>query len=92
MAEEIKFKSAEDFTYTVKLYSGKEVIVDLMKITDLEFRMLYRGDTDEEERIKIFCKVTDVKPEEYKKLKFPELKQLTDTILKLGLQPAANPT
>jgi len=91
MAEEIKFKSAEDFTITIELYSGRKVFFDLMKITDREWRLIFKPDTPEEEVTSLICKVTDLKPEEYQKLKLPELKQLTETLLKLGLQPVSNP-
>ena len=92
MADEIKFKSAEDFSITIKLYSGREVFIDLMKITDREWRAIFKADTSEKEEVKLICKVTDLEPKEYLGLKVPELKQLTETLLKLGLQPAANPT
>ena len=91
MVDEIKYKSAEEFATDITLYSGKVVHIDLMKITEKEWRKIFDKDTNDDEEISVICKVTDLKPEEYNNLKLPEIKQLTEALLKLGLQPAANP-
>lgn len=92
MADEIKYKGAEEFSTDITLYSGKVVHIDLMQITEKEWRKIFDKDTKDDEEIAVICKVTNLKPGEYTSLKLPEIKQLTEALLKLGLQPAANPT
>ena len=89
---DIKYVSAEVFTTTIELYSGRVVAIDLMAITEREWRKLFKTSTTDEDENKIICKVTDLKPEEVEELKKPEFKQLMEALLKLGLTPAANPT
>lgn len=91
MANEITYKSADEFKTKIELYSGKLVTIDLMAITEKEWRTLFSQGTDEETESKILCKVTDLTAEEIASLKKPEFKQLVEALLNLGLTPAANP-
>jgi len=92
MADKMEFKSAEDFKTEITLYSGLVVRLDLMKITEKEWRTIFDPKTTDEEEIKLVCKVSDMTPEQYKNLKLPEIKQFSEALLKLGIQPAANPS
>ena len=90
---EMKFKSADDFKMTITLYSGRQVTIDLMQITDKEWRSLFSKDTKDEDENALLSKVAGLTSEEIQQLKLPELKQITETLLELGMQPTkANPT
>ena len=92
MADKIEFKPADDFKTEITLYSGLKVHLDLMQITEKEWRKIFDPKTSDEEEIELVCRVSDMTPEQYKNLKLPEVKQFSEALLKLGLQPTANPS
>lgn len=91
MADEVTYKVAEDFKTTVKLFSGKEVTIDLMKLTSKEWRSVIAG-LDFEEEIKILSKVTGLTEDELTSISQPDYRLIAEHFIKSGTQPLANPT
>ena len=48
MADKIEFKPADDFKTEITLYSGLKVHLDLMQITEKEWRKIFDPKTSDE--------------------------------------------
>jgi len=92
MADEPKYKVAEDFKATVKLYSGNEVIIDMMKVSTTEWKTAVKVNTTEEEEYKILSKATGLDAGEIGKLPQPDYRLIIDAFIRIGTQPLTNPT
>lgn len=92
MADEVKYKVAEDFKATVKLYSGKEVVIDMMKVSTKEWKTAVRVNTSEEEEYKIVSKATGLAVLELENLSQPDYRLIVDAFIRIGTQPLTNPT
>lgn len=92
MAEDVNYKVAEDFKAEVKLFSGKQVGIDLMKASAKEWRLITNPKTTEEEEFAILAKVTSIKVEELAELAQPDYRMIVDAFIRLGTQPLTNPT
>ena len=92
MAEDVNYKVAEDFKATVKLFSGKEVIIDLMKPSAKEWRQITNPKTTEQEEYAILAKATGMSAEELAELPQPDYRLVIDAFVRLGTQPLTNPT
>ena len=92
MADEVNYKVAEDFKATVKLFSGKEVVIDLMKPSAKEWRLITNPKTTEEEEYAILAKATGMSAEELGELAEPDYRLIIDAFVRLGSQPLTNPT
>ena len=92
MAEEVNYKVAEDFKASLKLFSGKDVIIDLMKASAKEWRLITNPKTTEEEEFAILAKVTSITEKELGELAQPDYRLIVDAFIRLGTQPLTNPT
>jgi hypothetical protein len=92
MAEEVNYKVAEDFKATVKLFSGKEVTIDITKIDISEWKKAVRPNTPDEEEYKIIAKSLGVSEEELIKFSQPDYRLIIDAFVRVGTQPLTNPT
>lgn len=92
MADETKYRVAEDFKATVVLFSGKEIQLDMMKISTAEWRQAIKVGTTEEEEYAILSKASEMPVEELQKLPQPDYRQIIDAFIRLGTQPLTNPT
>ncbi len=92
MADEVKYKVAEDFKAAVKLYSGKEVVIDMMKVSTKEWKTAVRVNTSEEEEYKIVSKATGLEVLELENLSQPDYRLIVDAFIRIGTQPLTNPT
>lgn len=92
MADEVNYKVAEDFKATVKLFSGKTVVIDFMKVTTQEWKSAVKVNTPEEEEYKILSKATGLPIEELGKLPQPDYRLIVDAFIRIGTQPLTNPT
>ena len=91
MADEVNYKVAEDFKGIVTLFSGREVTIDMMKITAQEWRQALKAETNEQEA-EIIAKAANMKAEELIGLPLPDYRLIVDSFVRLGVQPLANPT
>ena len=92
MADEVSYKVAEDFKAKVKLFSGKEVEVDLMKATSKEWKTLLSTDTTQDKEYEIIARVSGMSIEELESIPYPDYRLIADAFLRLGSQPLTNPT
>ena len=92
MAEDVNYKVAEDFKATVKLFSGREIIIDLMKPSAKEWRLITNPKTTEEEEYAILGKATGLTNVELAELAQPDYRLVIDAFVRLGTQPLTNPT
>lgn len=92
MAEDVNYKVAEDFKATVKLFSGREIIIDLMKPSAKEWRLITNPKTTEEEEYAILAKATGLTNVELAELAQPDYRLVIDAFVRLGTQPLTNPT
>ncbi len=90
MAE--NYKVADDFKATVKLFSGKEIVIDLMKVSYADFKQIIKPGTEEEIEYAILSKATGMKVEELANMAQPDYRLLTETFVKISTQPLSNPT
>jgi SepF-like predicted cell division protein (DUF552 family) len=92
MAEEVKYKVADDLKIKVTLYSGKEVTLDIMKISMREWKdVTSLGKTADDEAV-IIAKVTGLKAEELTDMAQPDYRLIVDAFIRAGTQPLTNPT
>ena len=92
MAEEVKYKVAEDFKASVKLLSGQEVVIDMMKINAKEWKDIVKpGQTDEDEAA-IISRATGVAADKLLSMPQPDYRLIIDSFIRLGTQPLTNPT
>jgi preprotein translocase subunit Sss1 len=89
---ETNYKVAENFKATVKLYSGEEIEVDMMKISIQEWKSVIKVGVPDEEEYKIISKVTGLELDKISKLPQPDYKLIVDLFVKLGTQQVTNPT
>lgn len=92
MADEPKYKVEADFKASVKLFSGREVVIDLMKVKTKDWKVITKGAVSDEEEYKILAKVTGLKPEEFEDMLQPDYRLLIEHFVILGTQPLKNPT
>lgn len=92
MAEEVNYKIAEDFKATVKLFSGKEINLDLMKVQTKEWKQITKPGTTDDQEYEILSKASGLKVEELENLTQPDYRLIIDAFLRLGTQPLTNPT
>jgi len=75
----------------VKLSGGKEITIDLFRISIREFRQLVKSpDQDTEDRI--LAKVAGITEEELLSLPQPDYRLLVDKFFKAIQEPLADPT
>lgn len=91
MAEEVKYKVLNDLRMTATLFSGREVVVDISKISTAEWKSITRAGLTDEQEYELVGKVTGIKPEELAKMAQPDYRVLVDLFLKAGTQPLTNP-
>ena len=92
VAEEPKYKVASDFKATVKLFSGKEVVIDLMKVKTKDWKRITRGAVTDEEEYDILTKVTGLSAEDLLEMQQPDYRLLIEKFVEVGTQPLKNPT
>ena len=92
MAEEVKYKVLNDLRMTATLFSGREVVVDISKISTSEWKSITRAGLSDEEEYALIGKVTNIKPEELAEMPQPDYRLLVDLFIKAGTQPLTNPT
>ena len=92
MADEKNYKVVDDFKATIKLFSGKEVTIDITKVDISEWKKATKINTPEEEEFQIISKATDMSVEELGKFSQPDYRMIIDTFVRLGTQPLSNPT
>ena len=92
MADEVTYKVAADFKATIKLLSGKTVVIDLMKITTKEWKTALRANTPEVEEYEIFAKLTGLTVAELETMPQPDYRLIIDAFIRVGTQPLTNPT
>lgn len=92
MAEEVNYKVAEDFKATVKLFSGKEVIIDFIKVSTKDWKEITKTGLSDEREYEILSKATGLKAEELESMSQPDNRLIIDAFIRLGTQPLTNPT
>lgn len=92
MADEVKYKVADDFSASVKLFSGADVKIDITKIGIGEWKKALKPETSDEEEYKIIAKVTGLKVADIEKMSQPDYRMIIDSFVRLGTQPLTNPT
>jgi len=92
MAEKVEYKVLDDLKMTAKLFSGREVVVDISKITTAEWKSITRPGLTDEQEYELLEKVTGIPAEELGKMLQPDYRALIDLFLKAGTQPLTNPT
>ena len=92
MADEVNYKVAEDFKVTVSLYSGSDVVIDLMKVTAEDWKVLIKKDTPEDKEYELVGKATGFTVKALKKMPQPDYRLLAETFIKIAIQPLSNPT
>lgn len=92
MADEPKYKVEADFKANVKLFSGREIVIDLMKVKTKDWKKITRGGVTDEEEYEILGRVTGLKAEELSELLQPDYRLLIENFVRLGTQPLENPT
>ena len=92
MADEANYKVADDFKTTVKLFSGKEVTIDITKVDISEWKKAVKVSTPEDEEYQIISKATGISVEGLGKISQPDYRMIIDTFVRLGTQPLSNPT
>lgn len=89
---EPNYKIADDFKATVKLFSGREVVLDMMKISTAEWKQAIKAGTSDEEEYAILSKASGLSTEELGTMSQPDYRLLIEAFIRLGTQPLANPT
>ncbi len=89
---EPNYKIADDFKATVKLFSGREVVLDMMKISTAEWKQAIKTGTSDEEEYAILSKASGLSVEELGTMSQPDYRLLIEAFIRLGTQPLANPT
>jgi hypothetical protein len=92
MAEEVKYKVADDLKIKVTLYSGKEVTLDIMKITMREWKDVTSLGKTADEEAAIIEKVTGIKADDLTNMLQPDYRLIVDAFIRAGTQPLTNPT
>ena len=92
MADEVNYKVADDFKASVKLFSGKEITIDITKVDISEWKKAVKQSTPEEEEYQIISKATGISIEGLGKISQPDYRRLIDEFVRLGTQPLSNPT
>lgn len=92
MADEVRYKVAEDFKASVSLPSGKEVVIDMMKITTSDWKKITRAGLTDEEEYTILTSVTGLGLDELGTMPQPDYRMLVDAFIRAGTQPLSNPT
>lgn len=92
MADEPKYKVAEDFTATVKLFSGQEITIDMMKVTAKEWKEVVKPGQSDEDEAAIISKACGIAKEALMTMPQPDYRLVIDSFVRLGTQPLTNPT
>jgi len=92
MADEPKYKVAEDFTATVTLFSGSEIKSDLMKVSTKEWKDVVKPNQSEEDEAAIISKACGIEVTELLSMPQPDYRMIIDSFVRLGTQPLTNPT
>ena len=92
MADEVKYKVADDFKATVELYSGQTVTIDMMKISTREWKSALKASFPESEEMAIIAKATGLATEHLEEMPQPDYRLIIDAFVKVGTQPLTNPT
>ena len=92
MADETNYKVVDDFKTTVKLFSGKEVTIDITKVDISEWKKATKVNTPEDEEFAIISKATGIPVKELGNISQPDYRRLIDELVRLGTQPLSNPT
>ena len=92
MADEPKYKVAADFKATVKLYSGKEVVIDLMKVTTKEWKEITKPSQSNEDEAGTISKACGIPVNELLAMPQPDYRMIVDSFIRLGTQPLTNPS
>lgn len=90
--DETKYKVAEDFKATVTLFSGKQVVLDMMKVSTAEWKKAIKTGTKDEEEYAIISKASGLSVEELEIMPRPDYRMLIEAFIRVGTQPLANPT
>ena len=72
--------------------NGKEVVIDLGKITITEFRKINRGEAEEAEENAIIGKVCGLTADEIGSLPYPVWRELAAAFFEAARKPLENPT
>lgn len=89
---EPNYKIADDFKATVKLFSGREVVLDMMKVSTAEWKQAIKTGASDEEEYAILSKASGLSVEELGTMSQPDYRLLIEAFIRLGTQPLANPT
>jgi len=92
MADEPKYKVADDFKATVTLISGKTVTIDMMKITTREWKNALKAAMPESDEMEVISKVSGMSVAELDGLPQPDYRIIIDAFIRVGTQPLVNPT
>ncbi len=75
----------------VKLSNGKEITIDLYKISIKEYRSLFDREQPPETEDKLVAKVCDMNLDEYQNLPQPDWRLLVTTFFRKAREPLADP-
>ena len=92
MTDEKNYKVVDDFKATIKLFSGKEVTIDITKVDISEWKKAVKQSTPEEEEYQIISKATGIPVKELGNISQPDYRRLIDEFVRIGTQPLSNPT
>ena len=92
MADEVKYKVAEDLKMKATLFSGREVVVDISKVSTKDWKAITRPGLTDEEEAAILEKATGISPDDLMKMTQPDYRLVVDLFFKAGTQPLSNPT
>ena len=92
MAEKVEYKVLDDLKMTAKLFSGREVVVDISKVSTAEWKSITRAGLTDEQEMEILSKATGITPDELLNLTQPDYRLIIDLFFKAGTQPLSNPT
>ena len=92
MADEPKYKVEADFKASVKLFSGREVVIDLMKVSAQEWKDITKPSQSNEDEAVIISKACGIPANELLEMPQPDYRLIIDSFIRLGTQPLTNPT
>lgn len=92
MADEPKYKVADDLRVIVPLYSGKEAVIDMMRVSTREWKQVTLTKVEYEEEAAVLAKSLGMTTEEVLELPQPDYRKLVEAFIGAGTQPLQNPT
>jgi hypothetical protein len=87
-----RIKLVDGFKAEVALYSGKTIIVDLMRISTREFREITDEKQPQHDEATVLSRACGMTIDEILSLPLPEYRLVASAFVRLATMPLANPT